>query len=163
MKIIYFTIINILVLCFLACMGDGDEGIPAKECNQPELEIKNCSEYIIKALYIHDTKDYSTSDSVLTATMDPAATDSLTVTRQMNDGEEKYITFIRDLTTTSGPEIGVTTSNPVLFEECYNYRLNILEEDFLLERSNNSTPVNDTTEAIRQSVTRIQIGYPVLP
>jgi hypothetical protein len=138
MKNIILTVTAILLLNILYCSANEEEEKQKEPvCNPPALEIKNVSEYIIKRLYIHDTFDYSSSVSVLTEPMNPADASTLSVNILMADQDNKYITFIRDLTTTSGPEIAVTTSRPILFENCYKYTLILLEEDFKLTTSDN--------------------------
>jgi hypothetical protein len=110
-------------------VSDHHEG---ETCLPPELIVKNTSVYTINELYMHDSFEYSSGE--LVASNVPSDGD---ITVAVSDGLVKYFTFIRNITSTSSVEIAVTTAEPIAFNECYKYTLNLLPEDFFLQESDN--------------------------
>ncbi len=135
MKIFSILIVPMVILSSLFC-GPDEGGGP---CLPPELIVKNASGYKINKLYIHDTPGYSGGD-LLAADMLQNAEISVPV----SDGMVKYFTFIRNRTSSSSVEIAVTTSEPVVFSQCYKYTLNLLPLDFFLQDFGNYEDTDDT-------------------
>lgn len=127
-KIIFFLIIPILFSCATE-EGTVTDAAGAALCTTPpDLIIKNSSLYTVNRLYMHDTPQYDNSEAIST---DLASGQEINVTVQNED--TKYFTFVRFVTTTSSVEILVTTETPITLRGCKNYKLYLLEEDFLLE------------------------------
>ena len=132
MKIFYALFISIVIFSSLFCNYKPEN---IEECLPLELTVKNTSYYIIKELYVHDLFDYTSGGSDLIAS-DMAMDSEVPVA--VSDGEVKYFTFIRNITSTSVSEIAVTTKTPITFSNCHNYILNLLAEDFFLQDTGSS-------------------------
>lgn len=130
MKVIRILFLQTLVLSLFFC-GGPDEGAE-KACLPPELIVKNVSQYDMIGVYMHDSLDYSGGELVASN----MAKDAEAVV-EVADNQVKYFTFIRCFSAVNDKEIAVTTGSPVSFHECYKYTLNLLEEDFFLETSDN--------------------------
>ena len=133
MKIFKCLILQMAVLSFFFCAPAEDEEAE-RICLPPELKIKNISDYVAKEVYMHDEFSYTGGEVVATG----LASDS-EVDVPVEEGDLKYFTYIRNLTTGSSMEIAITTAAPVEFNACYKYTLNLLSEDFFLDDFDNYT------------------------
>ena len=128
MKSCLYFVSMLLLLCTAcsstAAHSSGQTGIP------PEFTIINSSEYTINRLYVTDGADYRDA-SPATGSLEPGKSLSVPVT----EGADRYVTFVRNATSTSSIEIAVTTSSAIAFEYNYSYVLHLLEQDFYLEKN----------------------------
>lgn len=126
----YLVILLILAVVLLNCNGGADAEWGGL-CGSPELVIKNSNEYEINSLYAHNTPVYNIADTPIATNIASEAE----VNYPVNAGDVRYFTFIRNFPWSSTTdEIAVTTSQPVVIEDCTQYRLHILETDFFIEQ-----------------------------
>lgn len=127
--LILIPVVLLLTMCDMSTTADSDdsETIPDEYCLPPSFTVTNRSEYTLNRVYVHPTPDYLSSIPVLT---DLASGASAEIAVAEND--TLYLTFIRNITSTSSIEIAVTIASPAVIEYCRKYTLYFLEEDFLL-------------------------------
>ncbi len=131
----YYTLIICIILLQIACGSDDDaSGGPSIICPEPQLTIKNDSEYELIQLIKHsDIKYYDESNVTPSETIIATNIASLaSITHTVAKNESFYFTFKRDITSTSSYPIAVTTQNRITFYGCYKYTLYILEESFFI-------------------------------
>lgn len=138
MKQIIFIISLFITFTFFSCdAGDdsADAGV-VSDCLPPQLTIINDTEYNLHEIYILNKFDYRNETIAYTdlAPGEQIDQEEIDPSVTISDGNVRYITFIRDFSSTITEEIGVTTETPITFIECYKYELHIMNEDFFLER-----------------------------
>lgn len=129
MKLKNYAFIICMIIFSISCKDDdlAKDDATAACLTPPEFTIKNSSQYIINRILIHTTPDYMNTT--------PSQSDLQTgeeIFISISAGEY-YITFIRNITSTSDTEIAITTENSITLEGCNVYKLHLLEEDFLME------------------------------
>ena len=125
----FLTVMLLSSLIFILNCSDEDEGDSSYECPPPILYIENKSEYLIKQIILHSDKVYLESEPAYAYLASGESFKYEGFTGSANS----YVTFIRNVTSSSDIEIAVTTPDTLLFKKCNAYRLILLEEDFFLE------------------------------